>query len=129
MNATSMAWAAKAEADLATAEREIVIAERPNLDGVCHHAKECALNLLKARLVKAEIPFPQTSHLVVLLELCLEVEPAWEGHREALRFLTTAAAQSLEAPSNTTLATAEQAVCHARAFWDDGERTLPGKMD
>ncbi len=119
MKPMTQAWAVKAEADLATAEREVKVTEDPNYDGVCYHAKECALNYLKARLEEAEIPFPITSHLVVLLELCLELEPGWESFRENLRFLTTAANQSLEPESHTNRKTATQAVEMARGFRDE----------
>jgi HEPN domain-containing protein len=119
MKPMTKAWAVKAEADLATAEREVKVTDDPNYDGVCYHAKECALNYLKARLEEAEIPFPITSHLVVLLELCLDLEPGWESYREHLRFLTTAANQSLEAESRTNRKAATQAVEMARAFRDE----------
>lgn len=126
MKTMTKAWAAKAEADLATAEREIKVVDSPNYDGVCYHAKECALNYLKARLEEAEIPFPVTSHLVVLLELCLELEPGWELFREHLRFLTTTANQSLEPDSCTDDKTAAQAVEMARDFRDSARNGLMG---
>lgn len=124
MKTMTKAWAVKAEADLATAEREIKVADDPNYDGVCYHAKECALNYLKARLEEAEIPFPVTSHLVVLLELCLELEPGWEPFREHLRFLTTTANQSLEPDSRTNRKIATQAVEMARDFRDSARNGL-----
>lgn len=124
MKTMTKAWAVKAEADLATAEREVNVADDPNFDGVCYHAKECVLNYLKARLEEAEIPFPVTSHLVVLLELCLELEPGWEPFREHLRFLTTAANQSLEPDSGTNRKTAVQAVEMARNFRDTARNGL-----
>lgn len=124
MKTMTQAWAVKAEADLATAEREVKVADDPNYDGVCYHAKECVLNYLKARLEEAEIPFPVTSHLVVLLELCLELEPSWESFREHLRFLTTAANQSLEPDSGINRKTAVQAVEMARNFRDTARNGL-----
>jgi HEPN domain-containing protein len=124
MNPTTRAWATKAEADLATAERELQVQENPNFDAVCYHAKECALNYLKARLEAAEVAFPITSHLVVLLELCLELEPGWESFREHLRFLTTSANQSLEADSQTDLGVATQAVEMTKAFREEVKRGL-----
>ena len=124
MKPMTKAWAVKAEADLATAEREAMVKEDPNFEAVCHHAKECALHYLRARLEEAQIPFPLTSHLVVLLELCLDLEPTWESSRENLRFLTTSANQSMEPDSRTNRKIAQQALEMARAFRDEARRGL-----
>jgi HEPN domain-containing protein len=124
MKPMTKAWAVKAEADLATADREAKVTEDPNFEAVCHHAKECALHYLRARLEEAEIPFPYTSHLVVLLELCLELEPAWEAYRDSLRFLTTAANQSMEPESHTNRKAAMQALEKSRNFRDEVRRGL-----
>lgn len=124
MKSMTRAWAVKAEADLATAAREAEVAVNPNFEAVCHHAKECALHYLRARLEEAEIPFPFTSHLVVLLELCLELEPSWDAFRDSLRFLTTSANQSLEAESRTTQETALRALEMARSFRNEVQRVL-----
>ena len=124
MKPMTKAWAAKAEADLATAEREAKVQYDPNFEAICHHAKECALHYLRARLEEAEIPFPITSHLVVLLELCLELEPSWDSFRDDLRFLTTSANQSMEAVSGTSQKTARQALDLARSFRDEARRGL-----
>ena len=40
-------WIAKAEADYATARREMVTPETRNYDAVCFHAQQCAEKLLK----------------------------------------------------------------------------------
>ena len=124
MKPMTKAWAVKAEADLATAGREFKVTEDPNFEAVCHHAKECALHYLRARLEEAEIPFPYTSHLVVLLELCLELEPSWESFRDNLRFLTTTANQSQEPESHTNRKTALQALEMSRDFRDEARRAL-----
>ena len=124
MKLTTKAWAIKAESNLATAEREAAVKDDPNFEAVCHHAKECALHYLRARLEEAEIPFPFTSHLVVLLELCLELEPSWESYRDNLRFLTIAANQSLEPESHTNRKVAVQALEMTRTFRDEARRIL-----
>ena len=124
MKPMTRAWAVKAEADLATAEREAKVKDDPNFEAVCHHAKECALHYLRARLEEAEIPFPFTSHLVVLLELCLELEPSWDASRNDLRFLTTSANQSMEPDSHTNRKIAQQALEMARSFRAEARRSL-----
>ena len=124
MKPMTKAWAIKAESNLATAERESTVKDDPNFEAVCHHAKECSLHYLRARLEEAEIPFPFTSHLVVLLELCLELEPSWESYRENLRFLTISANQSLEPESHTNRKVAVQALEMTRTFRDEARRIL-----
>lgn len=124
MRPMTRAWAVKAEANLATAQREATVKDDPNFEAVCHHAKECALHYLRARLEEAEISFPVTSHLVVLLELCLELEPSWGIYRENLRFLTTSANQSLEPESRTNRKIAQQALDMAKGFRDEARRRL-----
>lgn len=82
-------WAAKAEADFATASREVRARTRPNHDAVCYHAQQCIEKYLKARLIEANIAFPKTHDLVLLLDLTLPVEPFWETFRDDLALLTT----------------------------------------
>jgi HEPN domain-containing protein len=90
MTPTTSALIAKAEMALATAEREMRVEDRPNFDAVCFHSERCAERYLKARLHEAGVPFPEsTRHLVVLLQLCLDLDPGWEVFRPHLRKLTT----------------------------------------
>ena len=91
MTPSSSGWTDRAEAHFATALRESAVADdlRPNPQAVIHHAHGCVQALLRARLAEAGIPFPETAYLVVLLYLCVDLEPAWEQHREAIRTLTT----------------------------------------
>lgn len=124
MKPMTMAWAMKAEANLATAGRELQVRDDPNFDAVCYHAKECALNYLRARLEEAEIPFPTTSHLVVLLELCLDLEPTWEELRDNLRILTFASNEILNPESRTNRKTANEAFDMAKGFRDEARRSL-----
>lgn len=91
MTSNSRCWTDRAEAHFATALRESAVAEDlvPNPQAVIHHAHACVQALLRARLAEAGIPFPETPYLMVLLYLCVDLEPAWEEHREAIRTLTT----------------------------------------
>ena len=50
MKLATAEWIEKAEADFATMERESQVLERPNYDGVCFHAQQCAEKFLKASL-------------------------------------------------------------------------------
>ncbi len=88
MQSLIKAWARKAEADLATARRELYVEDNPNYAAVCHFAHQGALGYLKARLIQQNVPFPQTEHLGVLLELSMDEARDWERFRPHLRSLT-----------------------------------------
>lgn len=77
-------WIAKAEADFQTVRRELRARKLPNLDGACFHAQQCIEKYLKARLQEADLPFPKTHDLTVLLDLLQRVEPLWESMRPGL---------------------------------------------
>lgn len=81
-------WVEKAEADFATAQRELRARKAPNYDGACFHAQQCAEKYMKARLQEAKIPFEKTHNLVALLDRLLTIEPQWELLRPELRRLT-----------------------------------------
>ena len=81
-------WAAKAEGDFATMERESRARKNPNSDALCFHAQQCAEKYLKARLAEAGIAFGKVHDLVALLEQTLVVEPLWEIYRADLAALT-----------------------------------------
>ncbi|HZU52297.1 MAG TPA: HEPN domain-containing protein [Holophagaceae bacterium] len=88
MKALSQEWVDKAEADWTTARREFTAEDRPNYDAVCFHAQQCVKKYLLARMEEADIPFPATHHLGVLLSICTDFEPSWEELKEAARTLT-----------------------------------------
>lgn len=81
-------WVDKAEGDFATTERECRARKRPNYDGACFHAQQCAEKYLKAALDEAQIAFTKTHDLVDLLEKALALYPHWERFREDLAFLS-----------------------------------------
>lgn len=114
MNAESQAWARKANQDFMTAMRELAIPGKTNFEAVCFHAHQCALRYLRARLSLSEIPFPQTSHPVVLLEMTLELEPEWDELRDALRVLRNAVMdlESLEHEPSRQIAQEAFDACH-----------------
>ena len=97
MKSMAKAWVEKAEADYGTAQREQKNRKSANYDAVCLHAELCAERYLKARLAQDDVDFPSTRHIVVLLMLCLDLEPKWEGFREQIRTLSSFAIE-LEDP-------------------------------
>jgi HEPN domain-containing protein len=80
-------WVLKADADFATASREIRVRKSPNYDAVCFHAQQCAEKYLKAVLQEAEVPFGKTHHLIALLDLVLGIDRSWELLRPQLQSL------------------------------------------
>jgi HEPN domain-containing protein len=88
MKALSQEWVDKAEADWTTARREFTVEDHPNYDAVCFHAQQCVKKYLLARLEEADIPFPATHHLGVLLSICDDLEPGWNELKEPARTLT-----------------------------------------
>jgi HEPN domain-containing protein len=81
-------WVAKAEGDFYTLERESRARKKPNYDGICFHAQQCAEKYIKARLSEAGIAFTRVHDLMALLEQVLPVESSWENYRADLAFLT-----------------------------------------
>ncbi len=91
MNGTIEEWVAKAEADLATARREMSAHDRPNFDAVCFHAQQAVEKLMKALLVHLETVPPRTHDLVHLDGLLSAACSEWTWPVEELRFVTRAA--------------------------------------
>jgi HEPN domain-containing protein len=89
----TLEWIAKAEADFATAQRELGVTDRPNYDGVCFHAQQCAEKYLKAFLQESNIAFPRTHDLADLLGLTLAIQPAWTSMQSDLNTLSAFAVE------------------------------------
>lgn len=69
MKPETMEWIAKAEGDLATASREVVVVNSPNFDAVCFHSQQCGEKYLKALLVEQGMAVPRVHDLEVLVNL------------------------------------------------------------
>ena len=91
MNGTVKEWASKAEADYATAARELHAIESPNYDAACFHAEQCAEKLMKALLIHLGVTPPRTHDLAALDRLLTPACPGWSWPVEELRLLTRAA--------------------------------------
>ena len=91
MNETAREWLAKAEADYATAQRELKVAENPNFDAVCFHAQQCIEKLMKAILISHRVAPSRTHDLGVLSRSLAAVRASWSWPAEDLRFLSQAA--------------------------------------
>jgi len=90
MNGTVKEWVLKAEADFATAGRELQVTAAPNYDAVCFHAQQCVEKLMKALLIHFGVTPPRTHDLRALEVLLEPVCPEWSPAGQDLRFLTRA---------------------------------------
>jgi HEPN domain-containing protein len=70
-------WVEKAEADFATAQREIRVRKQPNYDGVCFHCQQSIEKYLKARLQEDRIVFTKTHNLLTLFDLLRSSYQTW----------------------------------------------------
>jgi HEPN domain-containing protein len=86
-------WVEKAEADFATAQRELAVTQHANYDAVCFHAQQCIEKYLKAFLQEFNVPFPRTHDLADLLKLALPIEPTWNSLDADLNVLTAFAVE------------------------------------
>jgi HEPN domain-containing protein len=93
MQPITLEWIAKAEADFATAQRELVVTDRPNYDGVCFHAQQCVEKYLKAFLQESNIVFPRSHDLSDLLSLTLSIQPGWISMQPDLNTLSAFAVE------------------------------------
>ncbi len=83
-------WIRKADADYATACREMLVGEDANFDAVCFHSQQCIEKLMKALLIKNSVTPPKTHDLFHLGLLLAPVCKKWSCRPEDLRYLTRA---------------------------------------
>jgi len=91
MNETVKEWLAKAEADFATARRELEVTDHTNYDAVCFHAEQGVEKLMKALLIQLGVTPPKTHRLLALDDLLRPVCPGWMVEKGDLQLLTRAA--------------------------------------
>ena len=120
----SRAWADRAEAHFATAKREVAVTHEANPAAVIYSSHLCVQAYLRARLLQAEVPFPHTPHLVVLLYLCMDAEPSWEGFRDHLRTLTSHYMDTRDATKPVPPERVEECLSCCTAFRGEARKAL-----
>ena len=110
MNETVREWMAKAEADFATAKRELAAKDSPNYDAVCFHSQQSVEKLMKAALIQRGVTPPKTHDLVQLDQLIRSEWRDWTSPLEDLRFLTRAAVALRYPGESAEMDMAEEAV-------------------
>ncbi len=88
MKPVTQTWVDKAEADLATAKRELRARKNPNYDPACYHAQQCAEKYLKAVLIEEGRDFKYQHDLAYLLKILVKVNRWWEFLHLAAQFLS-----------------------------------------
>ncbi|WP_298436298.1 HEPN domain-containing protein [Geobacter sp.] len=86
-------WTSKADADLATAQREASVDDAPNYDAVCFHAQQCAEKYLKAVMVETGMRVPRIHDLEALVNLLSEEYPGLERILRSARILSAMAVE------------------------------------
>ena len=118
MKPITLEWIQKAEADFATAQRELKASDRPNYDGVCFHCQQCAEKYLKAILCEWDMRFGKIHDLVSLLEQIVELFPNLEDCREDLAYLSDFAVTFRYPGESADQMTAEEAMGRCGKFRD-----------
>ncbi len=86
-------WIAKADADLDTAKREVLVVESSNYDAVCFHAQQCAEKYLKAVLLENDLRVPRIHDLEALLNQLMPLYPALSRVLHFARILSAMAVE------------------------------------
>jgi HEPN domain-containing protein len=75
MKTKTREWVQKAENDFTVATQ--ILRRRKDIvpDAASFFCQQCVEKYLKARLVESGIAFPRTHDLLVLLNICLPIEP------------------------------------------------------
>ncbi len=124
MKASTCEWVDKAEADFISAGREYRARKSPNYDAACFFAQQSIEKYFKARLVEAEISFPKTHDLDVLLDLLVPLEPLWEAFRSGVSDLTSFAVAFRYPGESATKELAQLAVASAKQIREQIRRDM-----
>jgi HEPN domain-containing protein len=124
MTPVTREWVDKAEGDYVAVSVLLRSRKHNRYDVICFHAQQCAEKYLKARLNEANIPFPKTHELSVLLPIVLPVEPLWAVFAAEMRTLETWAVLPRYPGFNATAASARTAVKICRSFRDAARQAL-----
>jgi HEPN domain-containing protein len=109
MKAITREWISKAENDFSSATL-LLSQKNPNFDLICFLSQQCVEKYLKGCLQEADIYFPRTHELTVLLDLMLATEASWESMRLKLKALTAYAVEFRYPGVSATESLAQQAV-------------------
>ena len=124
MKPATREWVKKAENNFTVATQ--ILRRRKDIvpDAASFFCQQCAEKYLKARLVEAGIAFPRTHDLLVLLNLCLPVEPLWAGYTKAVDAMSDYAVDFRYPGHSATLREAKSALKHCRSLRIEARHSL-----
>lgn len=117
-------WVKKAENDFKVACQ--ILRRRKDIvpDAACFFCQQCVEKYFKARLVEAAIPFPRTHDLLLLLNLCVQVQPHWPMYSKAVDAVTDYAVDFRYPGHSATLREGRAALAHCRILRAEIRRSL-----
>jgi len=121
MNKTALEWQHKANNDLLTAEREIVVLINPNYDAVCYHSQQAAEKIMKAVLIRAGNTPSKIHDLVILTKDLKRIGIALNISHNDLIFLSRSAVIFRYPGESADISDAEHAIQIARIYYENDE--------
>jgi HEPN domain-containing protein len=124
MKPVTREWVKKAENDFKVASQ--ILRRRKDIvpDATCFFCQQCVEKYLKARLVEAGISFPRIHDLLLLLNLCVQVEPLWSAYAKVVEGMTDYAVDFRYPGHYATLSQAKRAMKHCRSLRVEVRRSL-----
>ena len=124
MKTDTREWVKKAENDFTVATQ--ILRRRKDVvpDAASFFCEQCVEKYLKARLVEAGISFPRTHDLLLLLNLCLPVEPLWSAYAKIVDNMSDYAVDFRYPGHTATLVEAKRALKHCRSLRAEVRRSL-----
>ena len=117
-------WVDKAEADFATAGRELRVRVAPNYDGVCFHAQQSAEKHLKALLQETGQRFGKTHNLLDLIAALMPAHPAFALLQPAAKVLNDYAVDFRYPGKTADRVRARAALAHCKLIRESVRREL-----
>jgi HEPN domain-containing protein len=116
MNPVAREWVKKAEGDFKVAGQILRRRKDVVADAACFHCQQCVEKYLKARLIEAGIAFPRTHDLLLILNLCLRIEPLWSPYAKAVDAMSDYAVSFRYPGQAASLAEARQCLKDCKAI-------------
>ena len=112
-------WLAKAQDDFESAILLLEKAYPPKLEIACYHCQQCGEKALKTFCVYKSVEFPKTHNLVIMCQLCMEIDNSFASLIPSCSFLTPYSVQT-RYPSAIEIIDedAKVAITHAKKIFE-----------
>ena len=124
MKTKTREWVQKAENDFTVATQ--ILRRRKDIvpDAASFFSQQCVEKYLKARLVESGIAFPRTHDLLVLLNLCLPIEPLWSSFSKVVDNMSDYAVDFRYPGHSASLTEAKEALKNCRSIRAEVRRSF-----